>query len=121
MNFTRTRFLKTIQVSIVVIVVVLIILYIGFRSLPYLRGPEILVFEPVSGITISSTTTTIIGQALRVNSLSMNDNPIQVDESGNFKETLIVFPGLNIIKISATDQFQRSVTHEIRLVGSSRI
>ena len=48
----------------------------------------------------------------------MNDNPIETDESGNFKETLVVFPGVNVISFNATDQFKRMVRAELRVFGS---
>ncbi|MCX6716258.1 MAG: hypothetical protein NT077_04605 [Candidatus Taylorbacteria bacterium] len=118
MNFTRTKFVKLIRIVLLVIVLVVIVGYAVFRSLPYVRGPEIMIFQPINGSTIDSTTMTIAGRAIRVNSLTMNNNVIPIDESGNFKETVIVFPGINIISFDVTDQFKRSAHSELRVFGA---
>ncbi len=118
MTFTRTEFAKSVRMSVLIIVIVIIVGYAAFRSLPYVRGPQIILFQPINGSTIASTTITVVGRALRINSLTMNDNPIETDESGNFKETLVVFPGVNVISFNATDQFKRMVRAELRVFGS---
>jgi hypothetical protein len=121
MNFTRTRFAKLIRVASTLVVIVIVIGYAAYRSLAYIRGPIIHVFQPIDGASIASTTVTIIGRVDRVNSLALNDNPIQVDESGNFKQTIIVFPGVNIVTLRATDQFQRATTAELRMFGTKEL
>ncbi len=118
MNLTRTRFSRLLRVTGTAVAVLIIAAYAGYRSLPYIRGPIISVFQPVNGSTISTTTATVIGRADRVNSLSLDGNPTQIDESGNFKQTLIIFPGANIIYLDATDQFKRSTHAEIRVFGT---
>lgn len=117
MSLTRTKFARLVRLSILSAVILIIIVYAVFRSMAYLRGPDIIIFEPLNGSTVASTSMIIIGRAIRVNSLSMNDAPIQVDEDGNFRETLIVFPGLNVITFRATDQFQRKAAEELRVYG----
>ncbi|MEK9177837.1 MAG: hypothetical protein AAB777_01810, partial [Patescibacteria group bacterium] len=80
-------------------------------------GPEIDIFNPEDGCTATTSTITIIGQAQRVNSLSLNGKSISVDEQGNFKEEIIVFPGINIITLRAVDRFQRDVKKQLNIVG----
>lgn len=121
MNLTRTRFAKLLRITITIAVILIVIAYAGYRSLAYLRGPQIYVFQPISGSSIASTTITIIGRVDRVNSLSLNDNPLQVDEQGNFKQTIIVFPGVNIISLEATDQFHRSTKTALQLFGAKEL
>lgn len=118
MSLTRTRFNKLLRLSLLIVIIVVIVGYAAFRSLPYFKGPGLVIFEPANGSTISSTTVTIIGRASRVNLIEMNGAPIQIDESGNFKETLIVFPGINVISFDVTDQFKRKVHSELRLLGT---
>ena len=107
MNLTRSKFSKLLRIGLFVLVAVIVVGYATFRSLPYVRGPVINIFQPVNGSTISSTTVEIVGRAERVNAISINGNPISIDESGNFKETLVVFKGMNFITIVAQDQFKR--------------
>ncbi len=121
MTLTRTRFSQLLRMAALAVVIIVIIGYAITRSLPYFQGPEIAVFQPLNGSTISSTTMTLIGRARRINSLSINNHPIQIDEQGNFRETLIVFPGINVISLDATDQFKRSTHSELRILGTEPI
>jgi hypothetical protein len=118
MDFTRTRFSRLVRIIATVVAILIVVAYAVYRSFAYVRGPVITVFQPINGASIASTTVTIIGRADRVNSLSLNDDLVQVDESGNFKETIIVFPGVNTITLEATDQFKRAVRTELSLFGT---
>ena len=108
------RLLKWLGIGLIILVVVG---YAVWRSLDYLRGPEIEIFEPTNGLAISLPTVTIIGRADRVNDLKLNGDTLSIDEQGNFKETVIVFPGLNKIRLDGQDQFGRKTSKEIDLVG----
>ena len=121
MRITRSKFSKIVKIAATVVVCVAIAGYASYRSLAYVRGPEIRVLQPINGSAVLETTTTIIGTASRVVSLSLNGSPIQIDESGNFKETIIVFPGINVLTFSATDQFKRSTNLEITLLGTKNL
>ena len=118
MDFTRTRFARLVRIVATILAILIVAVYAAYRSFAYIRGPIITIFQPINGASIASTTVTIIGRVDRVNSLSLNDDPIQVDEAGNFKQTVIVFPGVNIITLEATDQFKRAVRTELSLFGT---
>ena len=115
MNPTRTTTLRLFRVGTVVLVALVITAYAVWRSLNYARGPEIVVFSPSHGASVVSTTTKITGQALRVKEISLNGKPISVDEQGNFAETIILFPGVNFVTITARDQFGRDTFKEIQI------
>lgn len=114
----RTETLRLIRFSLIGLGALLIIAYAFFRSLNYIHGPRIDIFQPIDGSAIASTTVTVIGQASRVNSLSMNGKTVFIDEAGNFKETLLVFPGMNIITFTAHDQFGRIENRQLQLIGT---
>lgn len=114
---TRSKFIRTLRIVATIGVILLVAAYAGWRSLPYARGPVITVFEPVAGSTISSSTAVVIGRAERINSLALNGHPLSVDEEDNFRDVIVIFPGLNVITLSASDQFGRSISKEIRIWG----
>ena len=118
MDLSRTSTLRLIRLSVIIFVAVIIILYALSRSLNYIHGPQIEIFQPINGSAIASSTVTIIGRADRVNSLSLNGKTVFIDESGNFQETILVLPGVNMITLSAKDQFGRSVNNQLELVGT---
>ena len=117
MNLNRTATIRLIKYCLIGLVVLIIALYALSRSLNYIHGPTINIFQPINGSAIASTTVTIIGQALRVNALSINGKAVFIDEAGNFKETLLVFPGMNTITLNAKDQFGRDTKKQLELVG----
>jgi hypothetical protein len=119
MALTRTSTLRIIRYTGIVMIAALIIAYAIWRSLNYARGPQIEVIEPANGASVSASTVVIHGQALRVNSLFLNGNSVSVDQQGNFNETVIVFPGLNVLTLSANDQFGRSTEKELEIVGTN--
>jgi hypothetical protein len=114
---SRTKTLRIIRIAVISIVALLIVAYAIWRSLNYARGPVINIYQPLNGSAISTSTVNIIGQALRVNSLSLNGKTVFIDEAGNFSETLIVFTGTNILTFDAHDQFGRETKKELELVG----
>lgn len=115
MPLTRSRFIRLLRIGGAVLALILIAGYIIWRSLDYARGPAIRIFEPQDGATVASSTAELVGRADRINMLTLDDRPISVDERGNFRETIAVFPGLNRITMRATDQFQRETRLEIRI------
>ena len=118
MTLTRTAIVRLLRYFVVLVLIVGIVVYAISRSLNYARGPEIVIRSPQNGSSIDAVTTLIVGQAVRVNSLSLNGSPISVDQQGNFSESVVLFPGENIITLSAKDQFGRSTEKRLILVGT---
>ncbi len=118
MNMNRTATLRLIRLSTILFISFIIIIYAISRCLIYIHVPQIEIFQPVNGSAISSTTVTIIGRADRVNSLTLNGKTVFIDQSGNFTDTILVFPGVNIITLQAEDQFGRSIDDRLELVGT---
>ena len=113
---TRTQFIRLLKLGIIILVAIAIISYAAWRSLAYARGPAIIIFQPENGSTAASSTIDIVGRADRVNSLTIDGMPISLDQQGNFRETVIVFPGANMITIGAKDQFGRATEKQIEVV-----
>lgn len=116
MTLTRTSSLRIIKTSIAIIVIVLIVAYALWRSLAYARGPRITLSDPANYASITSTTTHVIGRVERANTITLNGKAITIDEQGHFDETIIVFPGTNILTLEARDQFNRTVSEQIQIV-----
>ncbi|MEA2715421.1 MAG: Glucodextranase, domain [Candidatus Parcubacteria bacterium] len=119
MPITRTTVIRYFRAMAFVVIAGIIVAYAIWRSLNYARGPVIVIFEPPNGSAIASSSVEILGRAERVSSLSLNGDMISVDESGNFKELVVVFPGLNKVTFLAHDQFGRNTRLELDLVGTA--
>ncbi len=118
MPLTRTTLIRLLKILAAIIGVAIIIGYAAWRSFNYVQGPHIDIFEPVNGSSILKTTVIIRGQAVRINNMTLNGQPIAIDESGNFAEAVIIFPGINRLTLAGQDQFGRNSSSELILLGT---
>lgn len=114
---TRTTTIRFLKILLALSIVGIISGYAIWRSMNYARGPEIDIYTPTDGFTATTSTVAIVGRAQRVNNLLLNGKSISVDEQGNFNETIIIFPGINIVTLEAHDRFERETVKRLKLVG----
>lgn len=94
----------------------IIIAYALWRSFSYARGPHITIIEPRNHSSTASTTIQVVGRVERANQITLNGKAITIDEQGNFNETVVIFSGANILTLVAHDQFNRTVSEQVRVV-----
>lgn len=103
--------------TIAFIILILGILgYTYFQMQNLIVGPVITVSEPQNGTTLTSSQIKVIGNTKNISSINLNDRQIFIDESGVFKEKLLLSPGYNIITLKAKDKFNRETEKVIELV-----
>jgi hypothetical protein len=115
---TRTSFIRTIKIAATAIIIILIVAFAVWRSLNYVRGPKITITEPANGVSITEKSVTVKGRVERATNFLLNGNQTNIDEQGNFSKDIIIFPGINLITLSAKDQFGRSTENRLTLVGN---
>lgn len=118
MKINQINSRKIIKIIFISSIALFIVIYAIWRSLNYVKGPSIIIDQPKPFESIEASTTDIIGTALRISKLLLNNREISTDEQGNFKEKIVVFPGINYITIEARDQFERSITKDIQILGT---
>ncbi len=114
---SRSTNIRLIKWSLITLLFLIIAIFAFFRSLNYLKGPYIEINYPKNGAIISTKTIEISGVARRINKIYINDFSINIDEHGNWKETLIVFPGINKITLKVQDKFGRTSQKQLDIVG----
>jgi hypothetical protein len=60
--------------------------------------------------TVSSSTVNVSGIAKHALGITINQRPVSVTDDGQWKDTLALLSGVNVIKIGAEDKFGRSVS-----------
>ncbi len=115
----QNRGLLKIRFIIGFVFLIILLSYTIFVSWNYIKGPTLVVMFPKDSYSTTSPTVTILGNAMHISNLSLNDKTIFTDEKGNFKETLLLSPGTSIIKIYAKDRYGREVIKLIRLERQS--
>jgi len=114
---TRYRTSLVIKVIAIVLSLLAVVSYILFNSRIFIAGPKIDIKSPENGALIEdSALIHVEGQAQNIAYLWFNSRSIYTDENGNFKESLLLHPGYNIIQISAKDKFNRKTTETLEVV-----
>ncbi len=105
-----------IKGGIAVFIALIVIGYAYFATKDYIAGPQISITSPLNGSTVSNPLIEVVGTTKNISFISLNDRPIFVDEKGNFKEKLLLYPGYNIMSVKAEDRYKRTVEKTIELI-----
>lgn len=95
-----------------------IAIVIGYSYLvldDYVRGPRIIIESPINGYSTTTPAIVVTGRGIHTNNLSVNGAQTPVDLEGNFRAQLILAPGYNIIKVTAKDNYERTVEKTIEM------
>ena len=98
------------------ILLVAILGYTYFQMQNIVTGPVITITEPKNGAVLTSSHIEVIGTTKNISNINLNDRQIFIDESGAFKEKLLLSPGYNIITLRAKDKFGRETKNVLELV-----
>lgn len=104
--------LKMIVPAIVVLVV---IGYAYGRVEAFIAGPRLHISSPQAGESVSPFVT-LSATALNTEEVFLNDRLVFADEQGGIRESLLLFPGYNVVTLSAKDRFGRMSKKEIEFV-----
>jgi hypothetical protein len=107
---------KILQIGAIVLVIFGIFFYLWYQVSGLSRSPDLALNNPVQDKTVSESTITIIGAVELDSSLSINEQPIHVDSEGNFKESVGLQEGVNVLKVTATNRFGKQTSIERRIM-----
>lgn len=116
-KMTHQKDSKTwLRITFFTILSLVIICYAGFQARKILEGPELKLTSPLQGTIYNDPLIEIAGIASNIKEIQLDDRTIYIDEQGNFKEKLLLFPGYNIIRLKAQDKFGKETEKKIELV-----
>lgn len=105
-----------VRVLITTLFVFVIVGYSIFQAHNIITGPEISLSDLKSGDVVTTQTVNISGGTKNISFISLDDRPIFIDESGQFSEKLLLYPGYNIIRLYARDKFGTETEKKIELI-----
>jgi len=109
-------FQKLLKNLFILLVVSLTLVYGIFQARNLISGPQVIVFEPENGLVVNKDLVEIRGQTKNTSKMTLNDKVILTDQSGDFREKILIAEGYNIIKLSVWDRFGRLKTKKIELI-----
>ncbi len=98
-NFIVTP--RLIEISLAAIAVLLLLTYLGFEINNIFSPPPLDISSPRDNLVTDKSTIEVIGQTEKEVKIKINDQEVQIDTEGNFRESVSLKTGLNVIKISA--------------------
>jgi cytoskeletal protein RodZ len=107
---------RMIQIFFIFLVVFGIIFYLWYQVSGLSRPPKLVIYNLDQDKTVKEETITVFGQSDLDSDLKINDQPIFVDSEGNFKETVSLQSGVNILRITATNRFDKETLVERKIM-----
>lgn len=112
----KHSFQNYIKVFVAIVFIASLAYYTYFQAKDFLNGPVVEVFFPTDGLLVNESFIEIEGSAQNISHLTLNGRQIFTDNTGEFKEQLLLAHGYNIITIEAKDRFDRTTQETLELV-----
>lgn len=109
-SLNRVRIRQAVVLGAAILVGLLLYIFIQYRQAFF--SPSLSIDAPQEHAVISTQTITIIGNTEDNASVTINNIPVFVDQSGNFKKEIAVFSGTSTIIIKSTNSFGKTTTIE---------
>lgn len=96
----------------------IVVTYGVFQARTLIQGPSLIVSSPRPGETVSTVLMAINGKTENVTHVSINGQPITMDTTGTFDETLVTPEGYGVILVEAKNRFGRHQEQRIEFIGA---
>lgn len=88
--------------------VTMVVLYLGVQVERLLTPPSLIISTPAGDITSRDLRITVIGHTDVTASVTINSQPVDLDQQGNFREAIDLASGLNTLTITAAKKHSGS-------------
>ncbi len=99
------NFKKILLTTIGIGLFVVIGIYTVMKMKDVIWGVQVTVRGVIDGETVTEPKITLEGNARNIEVLTINDRVVGVSEDGEFRDSLILSPGYNIVSIKGDDKF----------------
>ena len=102
---------------LIVTILIVVFSYGLWRAGNLILGPNLTIIEPPQEVlTANDSLFTIAGKTKRISKIFLNDRQIFTTDDGNFRESLLLSVGYNIIKVRVIDRFGREIIKRLEVV-----
>ena len=112
------RFVVTPRIVIASVVALIVIggfFYIYRQIGRFAAVPRLVVTEPSDGENVEGNSIEIAGFTDKDAKLTINEQPIVVNDNGEFKENVLLQKGINAIMISSVNRFEKSASETFNI------
>ena len=96
----------------IAIALLILLGYGAMEARPLVSGPSLALTSPADGQTSPDGLITVSGRAMRVSELTINGDPVLMEEHGAFSRLIVLPRGGAILTVVATDRFGRTITKQ---------
>jgi hypothetical protein len=100
----------------ILVVAIIVIGYTIFNFRIFVAGPQIVFKSPTNGSAQEKSLVEIEGLAKNISHITLNDRQIFINQSGEFNETVLLYPGYNVFTVKARDKFNRETENKLEIV-----
>ena len=104
--------------SIAAICIVGIAFYLYREYRIFVSEPYLVLLEPSNGQSVSNDESTVVGKTDRDAKLFLNDQPIFVNESGEFRERVRLQPGVNTVTVKVVNRFGKERVETVSVLAA---
>ena len=104
---------KMIVVSVVVFLAISSFIYLYLQINNFVSTPRLVIIKPADGTVIEGNVTHVVGLAEKDALVTINDQPVLVNEKGEFGEDIGLKEGLNVISVKAKNKFNKETTQSV--------
>lgn len=90
--------------------------YLGLQYIKFISPPPLLIESPVDGQEVSQTKLKVLGKTNPEATLKVNNQPVLVDEHGNFVTEIEIFEGTKEVVVVATSRSGKETTIRRKIV-----
>lgn len=105
-SVNRFRLWQTFGVILIILLVLMGYIFFQYKSAFF--SPSLSVSSPKEQEVLTSQTITVTGSTESNTTVTVNGLPTFIDDNGNFKKDISVFPGTAVIIIKATNSFGKT-------------
>lgn len=114
-SFPITRFKLKQTAGLITLIFLLFIGYMLFQYRGAFLNPPLEIISPENGALISSSEVTVSGKTDSNTTVYIEKNAVSVNKDGNFKKTIIVFPGETTISVKVINKFSRETEKKVKI------
>mgnify|MGYP000983153914 CR=1 FL=1 len=104
--------------SVVVICMLGIAFYLYREYRIFVSEPYLVLLEPSNGQSVSSDESTVVGKTDQDAKLFLNNQPIFVNEAGEFRERVHLQPGVNTVTVKVVNRFGKERVETVSVLAS---
>ena len=112
---------RIVVISLVTLAIIGGFLYLYRQIGRFAAVPRLVVVEPAGNENIEGNSVSISGFTDADAKLSINEQPVMVNDKGEFKEDILLQSGMNAITISSVNRFSKSTSKTLNITSNYQV